>query len=186
MVSDNVKLDEEEFNIREFLQGTKNVIAIKAGKANLNIGLNISEKLPEKLISDQKKLTQILYNLVDNAIKYSKEGGHVIIAADLEENSATEIKLLLSVEDTGKGIAPDKIEQLLEADKLLLEKNPEEEPNKKRQLGLAIVTKLAKTMKGNLSIDSTLNERVGLYDQYPCEGSTASQAPPGQQASGAT
>ena len=158
MVSDNVKLDEEEFNIREFLQGTKNVIAIKAGKANLQVGLNIAEKLPEKVISDQKKLTQILYNLVDNAIKYSKDGGHVVIAADIIENSKNEVSLVLSVEDTGKGIAQEKIAQLLEADKLLLENNPEEEPSKKKQLGLAIVTKLAKTLKGSLSIESQINK----------------------------
>ena len=65
MVTDNVKLEEEEFNIREFMQGTKNVVNIKAENADLKMALNLADKLPEKIISDQKKLTQILYNLVD-------------------------------------------------------------------------------------------------------------------------
>ncbi len=167
MVSDNVKLDEEEFNIREFLQGTKNVVTIKAENAELNIGLNISEKLPEKIISDQKKLTQILYNLVDNAIKYGNKGGHVIIAANMEEVSPTEVNLILSVTDNGKGIESDKIKQLLEADKLLLEANVDQEPGKKRQLGIAIVSKLAKTMKGSMDIKSQVGKGSHFTIQIP-------------------
>lgn len=158
MVSDNVKLDEEEFLIREFLQGTKNVVAIKAEKANLKIGLNLHDKLPEKIISDQKKLTQILYNLVDNAIKYSSEGGHVVISARTEELNKSDINLILSVQDKGAGMDADKIQQLLEADKLLLEANPESEPGKKKQLGIAIVSKLTKTMGGTMSIESSLGK----------------------------
>ncbi len=154
MVTDNVKLDEEEFNIREFLQGNKNVVSIKAEKAGLKIGLNIAEKLPEKIISDQKKLTQILYNLVENAIKYSNEDGHVIISARSEESENGETNLILAVDDNGKGIEKEQIGQLLEADKLLLESNPEQEPGKKRKLGIAIVAKLVKTMGGTMGIES--------------------------------
>ena len=154
MVSDNVKLDEEEFNIREFLQGNKNVVSIKAENEGLKIGLNIADKLPEKIISDQKKLTQILYNLVENAIKYNHEGGHVIISARSAELGNGETNLILSVEDTGMGIDDEQIGQLLEADKLLLESNPEQDPKKKRQLGIAIVAKLVKTLKGTMGIES--------------------------------
>lgn len=167
MVTDNVKLEEEEFNIREFLQGTKNVVAIKAEQADLKIGLNIAEKLPEKLISDQKKLTQILYNLVDNAIKYGNTGGHVIISAGMEEISASEVNLILTVEDNGKGIDKDKIAQLLEADKLLLEANLDQEPGKKRQLGIAIVSKLAKTMKGSMQISSHVGKGSNFTISIP-------------------
>lgn len=159
MVSDNVKLDEEEFNLKEFLQGTKNVVAIKAENDKMDIGLNLSEKLPEKLVTDQKKLTQILYNLVDNAIKFGKEeNGHVIISANTEEISPNEINLVLSVEDNGPGIPADKIEQLMEADKLLLESDAGQAPDKKKQLGIAIVSKLTKTMKGTMDIDSKLGK----------------------------
>jgi len=147
MVSDNVKLDEEEINIREFLQGTKNVLAIKAASESLELELKIAEELPEKIITDPKKLTQILYNLTDNAIKFSDKGGKVIISASATEKNATERNLRFSVIDEGQGMGPEKISQLLEAEKLL-ELAPEEleDPNKKRQLGLAIVSKLAKTM----------------------------------------
>ncbi len=154
MVSDNVKLDDEEFKIREFLQGTKNVVTIKAEKAGLKIGLNIAENLPEKIITDQKKLTQILYNLIDNAIKYNNENGHVIVTARSEEVGDSKVNLILSVEDNGQGIAKDKIGQLLEADKQLLEANPVDESGKKRSLGVAIVSKLTKSMQGSMAIKS--------------------------------
>ncbi len=158
MVTDNVKLDDEEFNIREFLQGTKNVVAIKAENADLQIALNIAEKLPKKIISDQKKLTQILYNLIDNAIQYGNKKGHVIIAARAEEMDDSTVNLILSVEDNGIGIEKDKVAQLLEADKLLMEATPVEESGKKRQLGVAIVSKLTKSMKGAMAIKSQLGK----------------------------
>ena len=158
MVTDNVKLDEEEFNIREFLQGTKNVVNIKAENADLKVALNLADKLPEKIISDQKKLTQILYNLVDNAIKYGVKDGHVIISAGIYEKENNGVDLVLSVQDNGKGMDKEKIQQLMDAERLLLETNPEEEPNKKKQLGIAIVAKLAKTMGGIMSIESKLGK----------------------------
>jgi len=154
MVSDNVRLDDETFNIREFLQGTKNVVAIKAEKAQLKIALNIDEKLPEKIISDQKKLTQILYNLVDNAIKYNSEQGHVIISVSAEELGESNVNLTLSVEDNGQGMSQEKIAELMEAEKLLLEAAPEEDSNKKKQMGIAIVSKLTNSMNGTMSIKS--------------------------------
>ena len=154
MVSDNVKVEEEEFNIREFLQGTKNVVSIKAENASLHVALNLSEKMPEKIISDPKKLTQILYNLVDNAIKYNRENGHVIVSAQTTGKANGKAELILSVKDNGPGIDKEKMAQLLEADKLLLENNPEEQPGKKRQLGIAIVTKLVKTLGGTMEIES--------------------------------
>ncbi|HFA50917.1 MAG TPA: response regulator, partial [Bacteroidetes bacterium] len=167
MVSDNVKLDEEEFNIREFIQGTQNVVAIKADKANLKLNIVLDNKLPEKVISDPKKLTQILYNLVDNAIKYSPQSGKVTISAKAENANATSMNLVFSVTDTGTGIPKEKIAQLLEADKLLLETDPEEEEGKKRQLGIAIVAKLTKTMGGKMGIKSKLGKGAEFTISIP-------------------
>ncbi len=154
MVSDDVKIDEELFNIREFLQGTKNVITIKAANASINIALNLSDNLPEKIISDQKKLTQILYNLVDNAIKYGNENGHVIVSAGFEEPEDGKANLMLTVEDNGIGMNQEQVEQLLEADKLLLEAATDTGSDKKKQLGVAIVTKLTKNLNGSMEIQS--------------------------------
>lgn len=166
MVSDNVKLDDEEFNIREFLQGTKNVVSLKADAADLKLELKVADNMPEKVIADPKKLTQVLYNLIDNAIKFSGKGEKVTISAKPVDMSATKMKLVLSVKDAGKGILDSKIEQLLEADRLL-EEVPEEkeELNKKRQLGVAIVSKLTKTMGGKLAIKS----EVGKGSEFTVE-----------------
>lgn len=166
MVSDNVKLDEEEINIREFLQGAKNVLAIKAAAKSLDLILDIGDDLPEKIITDPKKLTQVLYNLSDNAIKFTENGKKVVISASASDKNATKMNLVLNIKDEGIGMDEAKIKQLKEAEKLL-ELDPEdlEEPNKKRQLGLAIATKLTNTMGGQMDIKS----KVGIGSEFTIE-----------------
>ncbi len=155
MVSGNVKADEEEFNLREFLHGTANAVNIKADKAKLNMAFEIDELLPEKIKSDPRKLTQILYNLIENAIRNTPEGGNITVTVNVTETSANKIELILSVKDSGPGYSKEKISELLEADKLL-ETLPEEkeELTRMRQLGISIVAKLTKLMEGKMEIVS--------------------------------
>jgi DNA-binding response OmpR family regulator/signal transduction histidine kinase len=155
MVSEKVKADEEEFNLREFLHGTANAANIKADKAKLSLAFEIDKNLPEKIKSDPRKLTQILYNLIDNAIRNTPEGGQITLAVQATETAANKIELSLSVKDSGPGYSKDKINELLEADKLL-ETLPEEKEElaRMRQLGISIVAKLTKLMEGKMVIHS--------------------------------
>lgn len=154
MVSDHVKVEEEEFNIREFIKGTKNVLDIKADNTGVKLFIEMDEKLPEKIVSDPRKLTQILYNLTDHAIKRSEAGGSVMIRVASSEPSATKMKLQFRVKDAGKRIPSNEIQELLESEKLLLETNPEalEDQSQKQKLAIAIVSKLTRMMNGDLQI----------------------------------
>lgn len=155
LVSDNVKVEEEEFKIHEFLQSINKVVKIKADNAKLNLEFEIDENLPKKFIGDPRKITQILYNLIDNAIKYSEEGGEITVKARGKEMQGSKMTLMLSVKDTGKGMPKPKVRALIESDKLLeIYSDEKEAVNKKRQLGVAIVSKLTQIMGGELDIQS--------------------------------
>lgn len=160
LVSDDVRLEEEEINIRAFFQSIQQVVQIKADSGKLDLSFEISDKLPEKLISDPKKITQILYNLLDNAIKFTSEEGSIAIYAEASEIQASKMNLILSVKDTGRGINRHKVRQLLESDKLLeiYSEDKDENNGKKRQLGIAIVNKLTKIMGGEMEISSKEGE----------------------------
>lgn len=154
LVSENVKLDEEEFNIKEFVQSLQRVVQIKADNSKIQLQFSIDKNIPSKLISDVKKINQILYNLINNALKYTNEEGQIEVSVRANKPVDQELELYFVVKDTGKGIPPTQIEELLEAEKLLEIYSDDKEVNKKRQLGIAIVSKLTKMMGGQLKIES--------------------------------
>ncbi|MCB0517948.1 MAG: response regulator [Lewinellaceae bacterium] len=155
MVSGNVKADEEEFKLQEFLQGMANAVRIKADKARMKLNFEIDKRLPEKIVSDPRKLTQILYNLVDNAIRNTPENGEIAVIVKAGEPVSNKLDLSLSVRNNGAGFSKEKLKELLHADKML-ESLPEEKGELKqmRHLGLAIVAKLTKMLEGSLDIES--------------------------------
>lgn len=157
LVSDNVKVEEEEFNLREFMQSMHRASKIKADNAKLNLTLNIEESLPEKIISDQRKLTQVLHNLTDNAIRYTAEGGSISLDAKAKNIHNDKFDLHLYVTDNGRGISPQKLKEIPEADKLL-EVYAEEDTAENNPLGLAIVAKLTKTLGGELKVQSKVGK----------------------------
>jgi CheY-like chemotaxis protein len=164
LVSDKVKVEEEEFKISDFLQSIKQAVQIKADNSNLELQFEIDKNLPDKLISDPKKITQILYNLMDNSIKFTKEGGSIKVKAGASDVQSNKMNLILSIEDTGRGMSRQQVRSLLESDNLLKVYTEEEEGNsfKKRQLGVAIVNKLAQTMGGEMEITS----KEGIGSQF--------------------
>jgi CheY-like chemotaxis protein len=166
LVADQVKVEEEEFVIQEFIQSAGKMLKLKADNAKIQLEIDIDEKVPEKVIGDPMKLTQVLYNLIDNALKFTNEGGKIIIKAQPSELQGSKLDLLLSVEDTGKGIGKAKIKELLQADKLL-ELPPEENPEKKRPLGIAIVARLIRTMGGEIYIKSKQGEGTTFICSVP-------------------
>jgi len=157
LMADNVKIEEEEFNLREFLQSMHRSSKIKADNAKLELNLTADDLLPEKVICDQRKVTQILYNLMDNAIRYTDEGGEVTLEAKAKNVRSEKFNLHLYVKDTGHGIEGKKLKEIPNADRLL-EVYSEEDATDNRPLGLAIVAKLAKTLGGELKVESTLGE----------------------------
>ena len=97
--------------------------------------------------ADPEKVTQILVNLISNAIKFTPAGGHISA-----ECAAVGDAVTLSISDTGLGIAPDKLESVFEPFVQLQEGVADREGG--IGLGLSISRDLARAMKGDLSVES--------------------------------
>ncbi len=152
VMSGNIKIEEEEFNIRDLVNSLKKVLQIKADNNRQKLQVVIPESMPETIVGDPRKINQILHNLIENSIIHSEKGGKIIITAKIKEKDFKNY-IYLSVEDTGKGITPGKVKELLESEKILeIYTNDKEGENKK--LGVAIVSKLTTTMGGSLNIIS--------------------------------
>ena len=98
--------------------------------------------------ADPEKVTQILVNLLSNAMKFTPAGGHISA-----ECAATDDTVTLSISDTGLGIAPDKLETIFAPFVQLKEGLADREGG--IGLGLSISRDLARAMKGDLTVESS-------------------------------
>jgi PAS domain S-box-containing protein len=117
--SGKVVLESEPFAIRTILETTLrplSALALAKAKAKeLSLRHHVDQGVPEHLIGDQGRLRQVLTNLVGNALKFTHEGG-VLVVVDVDSTpSPNSVRLLFKVKDSGIGIAKDKLEEVFEA-----------------------------------------------------------------------
>lgn len=110
--------------------------------------------------ADHRRLLQVLNNLVSNAIKYNSVAGKVSVSCMALPNG----RVRISVQDTGKGIAPDKQSQLFEPFNRL---GAEMSQIEGTGIGLAIVRKLVEHMSGTIGMDSVLGKGSTFWVELP-------------------
>lgn len=103
-----ISLDETDFAMQDLVSGIVNTLKIKAEEKGVRMILDYDPEIPPVLSSDPVKLTQILTNLLGNAIKFTREGS-VRMSVKLIHKNPQSIYVLFSVSDTGVGISKDKI-----------------------------------------------------------------------------
>ena len=142
------KLDVEKIptSLSEILNNIESTMLAIATKKGIDFKVLKAANLPQKILTDPVRLRQCLFNLTNNAIKFTVEG-HVYIRVTTEDNNVR-----IDVEDTGIGIAEDKTEVIFDA-------FSQAEQTTTRQfggtgLGLAISKKLIEIMGGYLSVSS--------------------------------
>ncbi len=168
MVADNVKVEEEEFNIKDFFTGASNITKIKSGAANMPLEFDTDDTLPEKITSDPKKITQILYNLIDHAMSYKEKDAAISVHVAGKDAKTNAMNLTLLVKNSGVVLSRSEINQLLQAEKLLeVNFDEKDSTSQKRKLGIAIVSKLVKTLDGTLDIQCKPGEGTEFAIKIP-------------------
>jgi two-component system, sensor histidine kinase and response regulator len=102
-----LELEPLPFALREMMSETLKTVAPLAHGKGLELAYEVHPQVPDALDGDTSRLSQILLNLVDNAIKFT-EAGEVVAEVTTEAATATEATLRVVVRDTGVGIAADK------------------------------------------------------------------------------
>lgn len=103
-----VKLEKINFSIREVVQGVTQAFLFHAEEKGIGLKFEIDEAVPERVVGDQVRLTQVLNNLVSNAIKFT-ENGLVSINVTQLKQSGNHLEIVFEVRDTGIGISQNKI-----------------------------------------------------------------------------
>jgi CheY-like chemotaxis protein len=153
--ANRVLLEETEFSLRDTLNGVLGEFAAKVEAKGLRLVRSLDGSLPEMVVGDPQRLRQILWHLVANGVKFTREG-QVEVAASAVAGLDRLVKLTLRVHDTGIGIAPDQLAAIFESFRQLetgLSRN-----HGGLGLGLAVAQKLIALLDGSITVHSELGK----------------------------
>ena len=153
--SQKSEIEYTSFNLKKLLEDIKHSLKELALVNNNNFKLKIDAAIPDYLVGDPTKLSQIILNLINNALKFTKNGNVTVITnlKTLEDKKAT---LYFEITDTGIGIPEDKLVSVFDSFS-----QGSIEVNRKyggSGLGLTIVKKLIQILGGNIELKSVVGE----------------------------
>lgn len=158
--SNNVHLEKIKFNLVELVNNINQSFSGFISKNNINFKLDLDIKGNENLIGDPTKLSQILINLINNSIKFTKNGDVSLRIKTVKEKD-NKVTLKFVVEDNGIGIPEDKIENIFDSFS-----QGSVEINRTyggTGLGLSIVKKIIEIMDSEIHLESKVNEGTTFY-----------------------
>lgn len=139
-----------EYDLRTEIENLIKLIKPRIGEKPIELNLTIAHDIPKTLYGDKSKIKEILSNLLTNAAKYTEKGHIDVNISCINKND--ECSLMISVEDTGRGIKPEKIDKLFcKFERLDEDRNTTIEGV---GLGLAITKRLVELMNGKIVVQS--------------------------------
>ncbi len=144
--ADRLELQTDVFNLNVFLENILEMTRPRANSKTLELVVQKSTALPVFVRGDERRLRQVMLNLLGNAVKFTKQGRVTFI---IEPESAGHIRF--SIQDTGVGIPADRIDRLFEP---FLRIDTPGQYVEGSGLGLAISRRLTRLMGGDLTIQS--------------------------------
>jgi len=155
-----IEFDCQPFNLSNVFNSIRDMMDINAKEKNIALNIDISPELPDVVEGDPVRLTQILLNLVGNAIKFT-HGGEIQVTARQQSWVDDVLSVSFAVKDTGIGIPQDKLKVIFESFQQL-------ESNVTRQyggtgLGLTIVRQLVLLQGGQIFVESEVGVGSTFY-----------------------
>ena len=156
-----IELESIEFDPIDSFEAAVESYAAKAAEEHIDLNVFLDPQLPTLLIGDPTKISQVIVNLMSNAIKFTSANGEVNVSIEKLSESADEVKVKFEVSDTGIGITKEQKSKIFEA-------FSQADVSTSREyggtgLGLSISGKFVEHMGGKLSIWSEKDEGSSFY-----------------------
>ena len=153
--SGKLNFEETDFRLTSVLENLSNLIAEKCSHKGLELIFDIAPDIPDNLRGDPLRLSQILINYANNAVKFTDKG-EIIIRARLQNLTESDCRIYFEVEDTGIGLTPEQ-------QALLFRSFQQADTSTTRKfggtgLGLAISKQLAERMNGAVGVESVFGQ----------------------------
>ncbi len=149
--ADMIELESQPFVLRSCIEESIDLVATDARKKGLNISYKIDYDTPEAILGDPTRLSQILINLLNNAVKFT-EKGEVVISVYSIKLEGYNYEIHFAVEDTGIGIPKDKMSRLFQSFSQIDASTTRKYGG--TGLGLAISKRLSEMMGGKIWVES--------------------------------
>lgn len=154
--SETFPVIDKKFSLKQLLNRIVVLETPVAKLKNINFSVEYDETIPDNLMGDSYRLERILINLVSNAIKFTQKGFIRVITKKINIINFREIIISFAIEDSGIGIASDKLDIVFE--KFYRVSPAHKGAYKGHGLGLHIVKQFVQEMGGDIDIESTLGQ----------------------------
>ena len=146
--ANKIELDRVCFSVRDALDSLAKIFCFNVEEKDLSLAVHVSREIPEAICADRFRYSQVLMNLLSNALKFTPKGGRISISVRLAERESEAMVIETTVKDTGIGISREASEKLFlsfaQADSSISRKYGG------TGLGLAISKSLAELMGGRI------------------------------------
>jgi PAS domain S-box-containing protein len=167
----HISLELEPVDLQNIVYDSANMFRTRTDAKGLQLEVNHAEDIVRNIQADERKIRQILINLLDNAVKFTDSGGIVVRVSTDVTPLYDLVHVTIKIEDTGRGISEDDIDGIFEVF--------EQTPSSKHRdggtgLGLAISRNYARAMGGNITVESKVGTGSTMILQFEVELATAS------------
>jgi two-component system CheB/CheR fusion protein len=145
-------LEESPVMIKDLSQVILNTFAVKVNEKELQLGLSVADDVPETLLGDSVRISQVLFNFVSNAVKFTPPNGKIQLSIGVDHEDEEHCYIELAVTDTGIGIPSDKIDSVFAP--FVQTSNDTARKYGGTGLGLTIVKKIIDLMNGKVAVES--------------------------------
>ncbi|MDD2760108.1 MAG: ATP-binding protein [Methylomonas sp.] len=160
--SGRLQLEIAAFDLGALVRDVTEMMQLRAQEKDLRLLLDQSSEFPRYIKSDEARIRQILINLINNAVKFTEQGG-ITLRLGVKKNARQH--LLIEIEDTGAGIAPEDQQRLFEPFVQLSDGAAQQGTG----LGLTITRQFVHMLGGSISVDSTPGKGSIFRVELPVE-----------------
>ncbi len=159
--ANKLELNYDSFSFEKMLENICNVITVKAEEKNISLVVNMDADITEYLIGDELRLTQVITNILSNAIKFTNDCGTIQINIKQKAVSDNKEEIFVEIIDTGIGISEEQIPKLFSS----FEQANSDITRKYggTGLGLAISKKIVEMMGGEIGVTSIMGKGSCFY-----------------------
>jgi two-component system sensor histidine kinase/response regulator len=157
-----INFEFSEFSLLDSVEATVDLYSAQAREKRISLVCYVDPNMPARVVGDTSRLSQVLRNLISNALKFTEEGG-VSIRARLVAGSNEKSIIRFEVTDTGRGIAAEHHKLLFQPFNQVTEGGRKEGTG----LGLSICKDIVEAMGGSVGFDSSLGKGSMFWFQVP-------------------
>ncbi|WP_293197238.1 MULTISPECIES: hybrid sensor histidine kinase/response regulator [unclassified Microcoleus] len=154
-------LNQKNFDLHRLLEDIHDMFEMKAEEKGLQLLMESAPHLPRYVRTDDVKLRQVLINIINNAIKFTQEGG-ISVRVTVKETADKTHTIHFEIEDSGAGIGPEEIGNLFEA---FTQTETGKQAQEGTGLGLPISSQFVRLMGGDITVKSVVEQGTNfLFD----------------------